>query len=49
LIRHIAGLVAGDRRQGAGKITVLGRRVQEAGRIAADVRSSRAETGVIFQ
>ena len=49
LIRHIAGLVAADKRSGQCRVSVLGRPVQEGGRVASDVRKSRAETGVIFQ
>ena len=48
LMRHIAGLVGGDA-NGRSKVVVLGRTVQENGRIAADVRTQRARIGVIFQ
>jgi energy-coupling factor transporter ATP-binding protein EcfA2 len=43
LIRHIAGLVAADKRSGQCRVSVLGRPVQEGGRVASDVRRSRAE------
>ena len=35
LIRHIAGLIAGDRRKGACFINVLGKRVQNEGKITS--------------
>lgn len=47
LIRHLAGLVAGD--PGEGEISIDGRRVQNDGRIATDIRDARAAIGVIFQ
>ena len=49
LIRHIAGLVEGDRRCGPCCIDVLGRSVQKDGRIAANARDVRAQIGVVFQ
>ena len=49
LIRHIAGLVPGDARQGEGDIAVLGTNVQQAGRLSRRSRSERADTAVIFQ
>jgi phosphonate transport system ATP-binding protein len=45
LLRHISGFVAAD----AGRIAVAGRRVQEKGRIAADIRALRADIGFVFQ
>jgi len=50
LIRHIAGLVLGDRNAGgAGEVTVLGRTVQSGGRLGEDARRTRARVGVVFQ
>ncbi|MFA5123600.1 phosphonate ABC transporter ATP-binding protein [Zavarzinia sp.] len=50
LMRHIGGLVAGDRKSTpSGTITVGGRVVQNQGRIAADIRAIRGEIGFIFQ
>ncbi len=45
LLRHIAGLIPADR----GKISVLNRLVQQGGRMAPNIRSLRAEIGVVFQ
>jgi phosphonate transport system ATP-binding protein len=47
LLRHIAGLACCDR--SGGNIQVLGREVQSAGRLSADVRRLRADIGYIFQ
>lgn len=47
LIRHMAGLIAGDR--GAGRVVVMDRAIQASGRIARDVISARCQIGVIFQ
>lgn len=47
LLRHISGFLAGDR--GAGAIEVFGRRAQESGRIARDIRDIRAGIGFVFQ
>ncbi|TCD20789.1 phosphonate ABC transporter ATP-binding protein [Pseudomonas sp. IC_126] len=47
LLRHIAGLACCDR--SGGNIQVLGREVQSAGRLNADVRRLRADIGYIFQ
>lgn len=47
LIRHVAGLIAGDR--GAGRVVVMDRAIQASGRIARDVISARCQIGVIFQ
>ncbi|NKQ10090.1 phosphonate ABC transporter ATP-binding protein [Pseudomonas sp. SST3] len=47
LLRHIAGLACCDR--SGGNVEVLGREVQSAGRLNADVRRLRADIGYIFQ
>jgi phosphonate transport system ATP-binding protein len=47
LLRHICGIMAGDK--GSGSITVMGRMVQQSGRIQRDVRKTRAGMGMIFQ
>ena len=47
LLRHISGIMAGDR--GGGSIAVMGRTVQQHGRIHRDVRKIRASMGMIFQ
>lgn len=49
LIRHIAGLVSGDRRSGPCCIDVLGQSVQRDGKISASARDVRTHIGVIFQ
>jgi phosphonate transport system ATP-binding protein len=49
LIRHIAGLIEGDRRNGACSVNVLGKRVQNEGRISSAARDVRTHIGVIFQ
>ena len=49
LIRHIAGLIAGDRRKGACFINVLGKRVQNEGKITSTAHDVRTHVGVIFQ
>ena len=49
LIRHIGGLIAGDRGEGDGEITVFGNPVQSGGRIAPSVTQVRRHLGVIFQ
>lgn len=48
LLRHIAGLMVGD---GATQslIQIHGRTVQQNGRIAADIRQTRAGVGFVFQ
>src|SRR3546814_9379361 len=48
LLRHVAGLMPGDR-DGSGRISVSGNIVQQHGRIAGDIRSTRAGIGFIFQ
>jgi phosphonate transport system ATP-binding protein len=45
LLRHIAGLTAAD----SGYVALHGRRVQQGGRIATDIRSVRAGVGFVFQ
>lgn len=47
LIRHVAGLVEGDRQ--GGSVTALGNTIQSGGRIARDVRRHRRDIGVVFQ
>ncbi len=47
LIRHIAGLLRGDR--DGGKIDVFGEVIQQNGRIARGARKVRADIGVVFQ
>jgi phosphonate transport system ATP-binding protein len=47
LLRHLAGLSCGD--ADSGEIRVLGQVVQCKGRLAADVRKTRARIGYIFQ
>ena len=46
LIRHVAGLLAADR--AGGEVRVLGRAVQDDGRVASGVRALRSEIGVVF-
>jgi phosphonate transport system ATP-binding protein len=48
LLRHIAGLMAGDS-GGAAHVQVHGKTIQQGGRIAADIRQTRAEIGFVFQ
>jgi len=47
LIRHIAGLVSGDKT--SGRISVFDDPIQEKGRIAKGVRKTRRHIGVVFQ
>jgi phosphonate transport system ATP-binding protein len=47
LLRHVAGLMSGD--TSSGLIRIHGRTVQARGRIAADIRSVRAQVGFVFQ
>ena len=49
LLRHLAGLVAADRRPGLSRVEILGRSVQQGGRIASAVRRVRKNVGFIFQ
>ena len=48
LLRHVAGLHRADAGHG-GRVAVLGREVQSAGRLARDVRQIRAKVAMIFQ
>jgi len=48
LLRHLPGLMCGDR-DCEGRVLVNGRGVQARGRLAGDVRRSRAGIGFIFQ
>lgn len=48
LLRHLSGLITGDKSVGS-HIELLGRTVQREGRLARDIRKSRAHTGYIFQ
>src|SRR5699024_3677464 len=48
LLRHIAGLVCSDRQVG-GSVRVLGRSIQQQGRLDGEVRRLRADIGYIFQ
>ncbi|MEL6265270.1 MAG: phosphonate ABC transporter ATP-binding protein [Pseudomonadota bacterium] len=48
LIRHVAGLIAADRR-GGGRVAVLGETVQDNGRLARRAVALRRRVGVVFQ
>lgn len=48
LLRHIAGLMSGDA-AGQGLIQIHGRTVQQNGKIASDIRQTRASVGFVFQ
>jgi phosphonate transport system ATP-binding protein len=48
LLRHIAGLTTGDV-TGASSVHVFGRKVQERGKLARDIRDIRAHIGFVFQ
>lgn len=48
LLRHMAGLMAGDS-AGQGLIQIHGKTVQQNGKIAADIRQTRAGVGFVFQ
>ncbi|MES9962508.1 MAG: phosphonate ABC transporter ATP-binding protein [Candidatus Sedimenticola sp. 20ELBAFRAG] len=48
LLRHVAGLVAGDKGP-AGSIEALGSKVQSGGKLAKDIRKTRADIGFVFQ
>ncbi len=48
LLRHLAGLACCDRGNG-GRVQVLGREVQAAGRLNGKVRKLRSDIGYIFQ
>ena len=47
LLRHLAGLALGDGEAGA--VEVMGSPVQACGRLAADIRRTRARVGFVFQ
>lgn len=47
LLRHVAGFVAAD--AGSGPLMLLGRSIQENGRLASDVREQRRRIGFVFQ
>jgi len=49
LIRHIAGLMAGDRHRDNGTVEVHGKIIQSQGRIMRNVRQHRHHISVIFQ
>ncbi|MEO8118358.1 MAG: phosphonate ABC transporter ATP-binding protein [Rhodoferax sp.] len=48
LLRHMAGLMAGDG-AGQGLIQIHGKTVQQNGKIASDIRQTRAGVGFVFQ
>ena len=48
LLRHMAGLMTGDSTH-AGLIEINGRTVQHQGKVAADIRTTRADIGFVFQ
>ena len=48
LLRHLSGLITGDSIPES-HVELLGNTVQRAGRLARDIRKSRAQTGCIFQ
>ena len=48
LLRHLSGLITGDKTPES-HVELLGNTVQRAGRLASDIRKSRAQTGYIFQ
>jgi phosphonate transport system ATP-binding protein len=48
LLRHLSGLITSDK-NAESHVELLGRTVQKAGRLANDIRKSRAHTGCIFQ
>ena len=47
LLRHLSGLVNADK--GPGRISILGKVMQQNGRIGKDARSMRSNIGVVFQ
>ena len=47
LLRHLSGLVNADK--GPGRISILGKVMQQNGRIGEDARSMRSNIGVVFQ
>ncbi|MDO8447839.1 MAG: phosphonate ABC transporter ATP-binding protein [Rhodoferax sp.] len=48
LLRHMAGLMVGDG-SGQGLIQIHGKTVQQSGKIASDIRQTRADVGFVFQ
>lgn len=48
LLRHMAGLMTGDS-AGAGLIEINGKTVQRQGKVASDIRKTRADIGFVFQ
>ena len=48
LLRHMAGLMAGDKSD-QGVVQIHGKTVQQNGRIASDIRHTRAGVGFVFQ
>jgi len=48
LLRHMAGLMTGDSKD-AGLIEIHGKTVQSQGKVAADIRKTRADIGFVFQ
>lgn len=48
LLRHLSGLITCDKTLES-HVELLGNSVQRAGRLASDIRKSRAQTGYIFQ
>lgn len=49
LLRHLAGLVAADRKDKACQISIAGSRVQSEGRLSPEVRRIRGNVGFVFQ
>ncbi|MBO9418882.1 phosphonate ABC transporter ATP-binding protein [Labrenzia sp. R4_2] len=49
LIRHISGLVAGDRNSGCCQISINGHPVQDSGAISKNISATRTGIGVVFQ
>jgi phosphonate transport system ATP-binding protein len=45
LLRHVAGFIAAD----SGRISVLGKSIQDGGRIVPEIRQLRADVGFVFQ
>ncbi|WP_133950145.1 phosphonate ABC transporter ATP-binding protein [Roseibium sp.] len=49
LIRHISGLVAGDKNSGCCQISINGHPVQDSGAISKNISATRTGIGVVFQ
>ena len=49
LIRHISGLVAGDKKSGCCQISINGHPVQDSGAISKNISATRTGIGVVFQ